>query len=120
MNWNYRKWTYKQRLLGLLIVAILAFFFFISRGHAEETAGDHLKEAVFDTLAASASFVAAAEQAATGNFVTGAVLTSLGVREGISAYYEYKAAYEIYYSPNENGCESENRGGEINIARDRD
>ena len=46
MEWNYRKWTSKQRLLGLLIVAILWFIFFVSRAHAEETVGDHIKHGV--------------------------------------------------------------------------
>lgn len=37
MEWNYRKWSNRKRLIGLLIIFILSIFFFASRGHAEET-----------------------------------------------------------------------------------
>lgn len=100
MQWNYRKWSNRKRLIGLLIIFILSIFFFASRGHAEETIGGHLKEAVIDTMAATVCIVGAVEQSATGNFVTGAILTTLAGNEIVKAYEEVKCAWHLYRDPN--------------------
>jgi hypothetical protein len=105
MEWNYRKWSNRKRLIGLLIIFILSIFFFASRAHAEETIGGHIKEAVIDTLTATAAIVGAAEQSMTGNFVTGAILTTLAGNEIVKAYGEIRCAWDLYRSyddPNRN------------------
>lgn len=98
MNWDYRKWKPRTRVIWVFIIGIASIIFFATKGHAEETVGEHLKEAVFDTVAAAAAFTGAAQQAATGNFVNGAMLAILGGREVINAYNEYRAAWDVYHS----------------------
>ena len=81
MNWNYRKWKAKTRIIGVLIIFIISLLLLVSKGYAEETVSGHIQEAVFDTLAGTVALAGAVEQAAIGNFVTGAALSVLASRE---------------------------------------
>lgn len=96
MEWNYRKWRPAYRFIFLAIIVIVSSIIFANRLRAEETIGDHVKEAVFDTLSAGAITIAAAEAAASGNPVAGAILCSLASREVFNAYGEAKAAWELF------------------------
>jgi hypothetical protein len=53
----------KKRLLILLVIFIFSIFFFASRAHAEERVSEHVKEAVFDTLASAAALEGNLKQA---------------------------------------------------------
>lgn len=97
---DYRKWKPKTRVWWIVVIAIVSFIFFASRGHAEETIGDHIRDGVFDTLAATAAFAGAAQQAATGNFINGATLAVLGSKEAWEACGEFRAAWDLYYEGN--------------------
>ena len=69
---------------------------FSRKAIAEETVGDHVKEAVYDTLSAAALTFAAAESTVTGNLIAGGILCTLATREIFSAYYEAQAAWNLY------------------------
>jgi hypothetical protein len=50
MNWNYKTWSSRKQLIFYVILIIFFTFLFNHKVWAEETAGEHLKEAVFDML----------------------------------------------------------------------
>ncbi len=74
-------------MIGVLIVFIVFLTLFISKGHAEETVGQHIQEAVFDTLTGGLALAGAVEAAATGNFIVGAALSAVASREFGNAYF---------------------------------
>jgi len=117
---DYRKWPVKYRLLALLIVFILSVFFFATKVHAEETVGDHVKEAVFDTLAGVVAVAGAAEQAVTGNLVTGAILSSLAAREFVEAYKETREAWNMYRSNDDDRNDRDISPAEAKLEHGRD
>ncbi len=121
IEWNYRKWPLKYRYLIIIIAFILSTIFFATKGHAEETISGHITEDVFDTLAATAAFIGAAEQVATGNIVTGVILATLGGKEINNAYDEFKAAWYLYREPNnENDSDRDISPTEANWEHGRD
>lgn len=101
MEWNYRKWKPRTRVIGVFITFIIFFMLFIAKGHAEETVSGHIKEAVFDTLNGGVAMAAAAEAAATGNFMVGIALSAIASREFGKAYYEGQAAWDLYWDNGE-------------------
>lgn len=64
---------------------------------AEETVGEHVQEAVYDVLSAAGMSIAAFEATALGNPATGMILCSLATREVFQAFYEARAAWNIYF-----------------------
>lgn len=97
---KYKQWPVQYRLLAVFFVFVVFLVLFASRGHAEEpkTVSELAKEAVIDGLAGTVSIAAAAEQAITGNFYTGAALAILGAHEVIKAYEEAREAWNLYCS----------------------
>ena len=102
MNWNCKKWPLRYRYLIILVTFVLGVIFFSTRGHAEETVGGHIKEGVFDTLAASAAAFGAMEFAATGNIGAGMILATLSAKEICSACDEFRCAWDLYYDRDQN------------------
>lgn len=69
------------------------------KAHAEETVGQHVQEAVYDVLSAAGLSIAAFEAAVVGGPVAGMIMCSLATRDAFHAYYEAKAAWDLYFDP---------------------
>ncbi|HEV7737068.1 MAG TPA: hypothetical protein VGO47_06830 [Chlamydiales bacterium] len=102
MNWNYKTWSPRKQLVFYVILIIFFVFLFNHKVWAEETVGEHLKEAVFDTLSGAAMTIAVIESTALGNPYSGAILSVLATREFLHAYQEAVAAWNMYFDASDN------------------
>jgi hypothetical protein len=98
MEWNPNKWSKRTKIIWMILVFLVAFFHSVNRAHAEETVGQHIKEAVYDVMSASIAVAGAAQSTATGNFVIGFMCVAVAGHEIGEAYYELKSAWDLYRS----------------------
>ena len=99
MNWGFKTWSPpKQFACYVVLIIFFTFLFNHKVWTAEAAAGEHLQQAVFNTLIGAVLAVVLIKARAFSNPYIGALLTTLVTRGFYSSYFVAIAAWEIYFT----------------------
>jgi hypothetical protein len=110
-----KEWSKKHPWWFVFIGTLLFLLLKHMPLHADErTSCDYMRDSIVDVIGAAVAFTASAEQAATGNFYTGASLFMLGSIEAENAWNNAKNAWDSRDGNSDSSCACGSMGTENN------